>query len=196
MGAPDHGPIIRLASQRCHDQPLMMNVWRGVYVECMVALALGGTWRQPPGGWSQWDLEHIATGAWMEIKQSARQQQPEPEYDGKAKGLSFSIAPKQAVWNPDYRALDAPQRVVDLYLFALHPEVGSKADHRRTDQWRFYVLAESDLPDQKSIALPRLEGLAPSVSHEELPEAVEQARLALGPLKRSLLPSSETRSPA
>ena len=196
MGAPDHGPIIDLVSQRCHDQPLMVNVWRGAYVECMVALALGGTWRQPAGGWSHWDLEHIATRAWMEIKQSARQQQPEPDYDGEAKSPSFSIAPKQGVWNPDYIALDTPQRLTDLYLFAWHPEIGSKADHRRTDQWRFYVLAESDLPNQKSIALPRLEELAPSVSHDELPEAVEEARAGLdGPLKRCSLASSGCRSP-
>ena len=186
MGAPDHGPIIDLASQRCHDQPLMVNVWRGVYVECMVALALGGTWRQPPGGWSHWDLEHIGTGAWMEIKQSARQQQPEPGQDGIAKSPSFSIAAKQGMWNPSYTALDKPQRLADLYLFAWHPEVGSRADHRRTDQWRFHVLAESRLPEQKSIALPRLEELAPSVSHDELPEAVEEARLGLvGPLKHT-----------
>ena len=185
MGAPDHGPIIDLVSQRCHDQPLMVNVWRGVYVECMVALALGGTWRQSDDGWSHWDLEHIATRAWMEIKQSARQQQPQPGYDGEAKSPSFSIARKQEVWNPGRAVLPRPQRVADLYLFAWHPVVGARADHRRTDQWRFHVLAESVLADQKSIALPPLEELAPSVSHDELPEAVEEARLGLVGLKRS-----------
>ena len=90
------------------------------------------------------------------------------------------------MWNPSYTALDEPRRLADLYLFAWHPEVGSRADHRRTDQWRFYVLAEKDLPDQKSITLPRLEELAPSVSHDELPEAAEEARRALDePLKHT-----------
>ena len=186
MGAPDHGPIINLVSQRCHDQPIMVNVWRGVYVECMVALALGGTWRQPPDGWGPWDLEHIATSAWMEIKQSARQQQPAYEYDGEAKNPSFSIAPKKEVWDPGRKVLEPPQRLADLYLFAWHPEVGPRADHRRTDQWLFYVLAESDLPNQKSITLTRLNEQTRSVSHDELPEAVEEARMGLdGPLVRS-----------
>lgn len=196
MNAPDYGPIINLVSQRWHDQPIMVNVWRGAYVECMVALALGGTWRQPADGWSPWDLEHIATGAWMEIKQSARQQPPAYGYDGAAKSPSFSIAAKKELWNPGRTVLDTPRRLADLYLFAWHPEVGPRADHRRTDQWQFYVLPESDLPNQKNITLARLEELTP-ISHDELPEAVEEARMRLdGPLVHEEIAAALPPSPS
>ena len=104
----------------------------------------------------------------MEIKQSARQQPPAYGYDGEAKSPSFSIAPKQELWNPGRTVLDTPRCLADLYLFAWYPEVSSRADYRQTDQWQFYVLPESDLPNQKSIALARLEKLTP-VSHDELP---------------------------
>ena len=184
-----HNRIIGQLIERDYNQPLMANVRRGGYVECMIALALGGVWRLPSGVWNDWDVEHTATGTWMEVKQGAAQQAPSPGYDGKTSQPSFSIAPKQGYWNPDWIALDPPRRTADLYVFAWHPVVGVAADHRRADQWEFYVVCESALPpDQKGISLNPIKNLAQAVTYDDLAGAVEEARAGLASLKRDTLP--------
>ena len=54
------------------------------------------------------------------------------------------------------------RRHADLYVFAWHPEEDLKiADHRRPDQWKFFVVAERCLlpPEKKGIALGPLKKL-------------------------------------
>ena len=182
-----HTRIIGQLIERDYNQPLMANVRRGGYVECMVALALGGVWQLPTGVWSDWDLEHTATRTWMQVKQGAAQQTPAPGYDGETAQPSFSIAPKQGYWNPDWIALDPPRRTADLYVFAWHPVTGVAADHRRADQWEFYVVREDALPDQKTIGLKRVADLAQPVGYGDLAAAVEEARAGLTSLKKDTL---------
>ena len=181
-----HNRIIDKFLER-YNEPLIDNVDRGAYVECMIALALGDAWRLPKGAWNTYDLEHSATGAWMEVKNSAARQVALPGYDGETAPPSFRIAPKQGYWNPDWIALDPPRRTADLYVFAWHPVTGVAADHRRADQWRFYVAPEGDLPDQKTIGLKRVERLAQAVTYDELADAVETARAGLTSLKKDTL---------
>ena len=170
-----------------YNQPLIDNFARGVYVERMIAFALDPEWQLPAAAWEAWDLEHSATSARMEVKQSAAQQVMLPGFKEKPSPPSFSIAPKQGYWNPDWIALDPPRRVADIYVFAWHPVTGVAADHRRADQWRFYVAPEVDLPDQKTIGLKRVERLAHAVTYDELADAVEAARAGLTSLKKDAL---------
>ena len=170
------------------DKPLIDNFARGVYVECMIAFALDPKWQLPATAWEAWDLEHPATGARMEVKQSAAQQVMLPGFNEKPAPPSFSIAPKKVIYNPVFKRLNPPRRTADIYVFAWHPVEGEEAaDHRRADQWEFYVVRESDLPDQKSISLNPLEKLEQAVTYDELAGAVEEARAGLTSLKKDTL---------
>ena len=59
-----------------HDRPVMNNIHRAEYVECLVAALLGPSWTLPwTAGfdWSPWDLEHVS-GTMIEVKQAAARQ--------------------------------------------------------------------------------------------------------------------------
>lgn len=171
-----------------YDQRLIDNFARGVYVERMIAFALDPEWQLPATAWEAWDLAHSATGARMEVKQSAAQQVMLPGFAEKPAPPSFSIAPKKVLMGLEWTDLDPPRRVADIYVFAWHPVEGDQADHRRADQWEFYVVREDDLPDQKTIGLKRVAALARAVGYGGLAAAVEEARAGLASLKRDTLP--------
>ena len=183
-----HRRIVAKLLER-YDKPFIDNVDRGSYVECMIALALGPAWVLPGGVWNAYDLEHSESGARMEVKQSARSRQiTTEEYDEKPAPPSFSIALKKVLMGLEWTDLDPPRRVADIYVFAWHPVTGVAADHRRADQWEFYVVREDALPDQKTIGLKRVAGLAQPVGYGELAAAVEEARAGLASLKKDTLP--------
>ena len=160
--------------QRVYEQRLINNVDRGAYVECMIELALRErhpAWRLTKP-WASWDLEHRKTRARIEIKQSAAlnlwnieealaagdvERVAAPRKDTKP---VFSIKPTTGYWNGATWIKTQLQRQADLYVFAWHPKTDSDiADHRRPDQWKFFVVAEQDLPQEpltKSIARTRL----------------------------------------
>ena len=171
-----------------YDQRLIDNFARGVYVERMIAFALDPEWQLPATAWEAWDLEHSATGARMEVKQSAAQQVMQPGFNEKPAPPSFSIAPKKVIFNPKFTELAPPRRVADIYVLAWHPVTGVAADHRRADQWEFYVVREDALPDQKTIGLKRVAELARLVGYDGLADEVEKARAGLASLKKDTLP--------
>ena len=155
--------------QRVYDQPLINNVDRGAYVEHMIELALGEQQWRLTWPWASWDLEHRrrprAKRARIEIKQSAarapdHERSCDPPPPAKAQ---FAIKPGDFYFLRDGKQVETPlRRHADLYVFAWHPEEELKiADHRRPDQWEFFVVAESCLlpPEKKSIALGPLKKL-------------------------------------
>ena len=84
--------------------------------------------------------------------------------------MGRGTAPAQAQCLLRHRApngpLDERKRVgrfpgqAHLYVFAWHGRSDERADQRDPEQWRFFVVAESDLPrNQKSIGLARLKEL-------------------------------------
>ena len=109
----------------------------------MVAVALGSGWRWV-GDWEKWDLVRCSDGVRVEVKQSAAMQ-PWWELDETPKPSKpvFDIAPHKG------------KRHADIYVLAWHPLYDEKiADHRRVEQWEFYVVAEKNLrADQKTISL-------------------------------------------
>ena len=172
-----------------YDQRLIDNVDRGPYVECMIALALSPAWVLPGGVWNAYDLEHSESGARMEVKQSAVRQITTEEHSEKPSPPTFSIALKKVLMGLEWTELDPPRRVADLYVFAWHPIADENAaDHRRADQWEFYVVREDALPNQKTITLNPIKERAQPVGYDGLADAVEKARAGLAILKKDTLP--------
>ena len=175
--------------ERVYNQPLISNVERGAYVECMVELALSES--RPPWSltdtWAAWDLRQDETGARIEVKQSAALQTWTAATPGNSPA-TFDIAPRTGYYEDGsggWVEPTAPSRFTDLYIMAWHSERNPRvADHRRSDQWQFFVVPEHSLrPGQKRISLNPLARLSPPVSFEELPEIVEEALRALPSLK-------------
>ena len=161
-----HQRTVERLVQRVYDQPLINNVERGTYVEHMVELALGEQQWRLTWPWASWDLEHRANYARIEIKQSAaraidhnkRPCDPPPPTIGK-----FAIKPSDHYYLQNGKLVKTKlQRHAHLYVFAWHPEEDLKiADHRRPDQWEFFVVPERCLlpPEKKGIALGPLKKL-------------------------------------
>ena len=188
----------QLATQRLVDrvynQPLIGNVERGAYVECLIELALSELrppWSLTAGTWDAWDLWQAESHARIEVKQSAALQTWPAPNDAPSAGASprFDIAPRSGYWGADgWVASEPPQRPADLYVMAWHAETDSSiADHRLPEQWRFYVVPEHRLPPgQKGIGLGPLSRLAGACGFDELAETVERAMAELPALKAEL----------
>ena len=152
-----HRCTIQRFLQEVYERPIIGNVERGAYVECMIELALSkddSAWHLTEP-WTGWDLEHRKTGARIQIKQSAALQRWNPCVRG-APGTGteaepkprFSIKPYNGYYSEDgtWTPTEPPQRQADLYVFAWHPKKDASADHRRSDQWKFFLVAEKNLP--------------------------------------------------
>ena len=163
-----------------YDRPIMNNVQRGDYVECMIATALRPDWRltsEEGWDWAAWDCEHTASEARLEIKQSAARQPWDRGSDRHRRNPRFDIGPRTGYWPKDGGPWIAdPGRHADVYVFAWHGKADEHADHRDAAQWRFFVVAEPSLPGgQKSVGLSGLERIADPCCVGELARAVDQA---------------------
>ena len=162
------------------DTNVMNNVYRGDYVECMIALTLGTgwhlTWRRG-WDWAPWDCEHTS-GARLEIKQSAARQSWDSEPIAETRYPRFDIALRTGYSTRDgSQWINTPGRQADLYVFAWHGERQHEiADHRDPNQWLFFVVAEQDLPDnQKHIGLQGLRAIVSPCRIAGLKSAVDDA---------------------
>lgn len=189
-----HSDILTMLNQR-YEGPLINNVHRGDYVECMIGLALGGDWHltwMDGWDWAAWDCEHTPSGARLEIKQAAARQTwhkalPPP----RRRNTVFDIAPRSGFWTRGGLWIDSPGRQADVYVFAWHGCEDEHADHTDPGQWRFFTVAERDLPNgRKSIGLGRLKGIAAPCDLTDLRIAVETACPAERDLKAGQLPGS------
>ena len=66
-------------------------------------------------------------------------------------------------------------RHANVDVFAWHGGAGTTADQRDRATWEFYVVAERDLPEQKSIALKALQALTLVRDIDDLAMAVREA---------------------
>ncbi len=170
---------------RRYDCPVMNNVHRAEYLECLVAEFLGAGWSLPwQSGydWAPWDIEHIS-GARIEIKQSAALQPWHAGNQTRTRSPRFDIAPRKGFWTRAGVWAEGPGRPADLYVFAWHgEESASVADHRAIHQWRFFVVPTHRLPaEQHSIGRPGLKELADDVGYEALRFTVNRAVADLQP---------------
>ena len=159
---------------RPYQEAIMSNVYRSAYVEAIISVALAeGGWRRMRH-WSPWDLEHTS-GCRLEVKQAAAAQIGSHR---RRKGpATFDIKPRTGYSDPKTGEWhDRPGRQAHIYVFAWHPTPDDTADHRDPSEWEFYVVAERDLPDQKSIGLNPLRRIAEACSIHELTTAVDGTR--------------------
>lgn len=167
----DRNDIVRLASQTAFGSPLVNNVLRAILAEAIVHAALGddGGWEWCSADWAMCDFRH-RDGTRLEVKQSAALQSWHRE-GSKPSRPSFDIAERRGYFEgSDWT--EAPGRNADVYVFAHHPVTDATADHREPEQWRFYAVAASALPAQKTISLTGIARLAAAVDVEGLREAV------------------------
>ena len=185
-----HELTVQRLVQRVYEQRIINNVERGAYVECMVELVLRErhpAWRLTDT-WDSWDLQDGKTGARIEIKQSAAWN----TFSKRAGRGKFNIQPHDGYFSKDGAWIrTSRQRHADLYVFAWHPERDPDiADHRRSDQWKFFVVTEEDLPPlQKEISVSTLTRLADveRCDYDELADTVVHVLGSLPSLKAQQL---------
>ena len=176
---PLHDQVVQSLNERFYSQPLIDNVYRGDYVETLIFFALGKGWKVI-GGWGGWDLER-EDGIRLEVKQSAALQSWHAAASaGKTSPARFDIAPRGGYYTDStdagvWREVDTPVRSADIYIFAWHPKKDpDTADHRRAEQWEFYVVPESKLPPKpqgtktQTISPGTAKNLAVAVTYAEL----------------------------
>ncbi len=163
---------------RRYDVPVMNNVYRADYVECLVAFTLGTDWMLTwtrDWDWAAWDCQQTS-GARLEVKHAAARQSWDRETSVRRRAPRFDIAPRTGYWIQDgSRWVDSPGRPADLYVFAWHSESRDEyAAHRDTNQWLFFVVAEQDLPkNRKSIGLTGLKAIVSPCRIADLKRTVE-----------------------
>ena len=180
-----HDQVVGNLSKRFYGKPLINNVYRGDYVEELILSALGEQWK-PFGEWGGWDLERD-DGIRLEVKQSAALQSWHAAASaGKTSPSSFDIAPRKGYYTDStdagvWRRVDSPVRSADIYIFAWHPEKAPDiADHRRAEQWEFYVVWESKLPPKpqgqktQKRGLSTVKELAAAATYDELAAKVTE----------------------
>lgn len=97
---PRHEDILTMLRRR-YDGPIMNNVCRGDYAECMIASALGDDWRltwMDGWDWAAWDCEHRSSGARLEIKQAAARQTWDKGPTPRRRAPAFDIASRSGFW--------------------------------------------------------------------------------------------------
>ena len=161
------------------DRPIMNNVHRSEFVECLVAAILGDGWRlswMESYDWAPWDLEHLPSGWKIEVKQSAALQSWDlGEFPKRPRKPRYDIAPREFK-TADPNGIERVEivRAADIYIFAWHPVVDSNlVDHRNPEQWEFFVAPKEKLPqNQKTIGLTSLRELTGAVPAANLEENV------------------------
>jgi hypothetical protein len=160
-----HAVVDRLVT-RLFDKPLIRNDLRGELVEEIVGIALHEDWELFGDDWASHDLSHRRQDLRIQVKQSAARQSWE-NVDSPIPKPRFSIASKTGRWEgPKWIA--APGRNAEIFIFAWHPVRDDSCDHRKPDQWQFYVIPETALPSQKSLGLAQVEVLAAPVAFSGL----------------------------
>ena len=153
--------------------PLIENNLRGIFAEYLVADILGEGWEVCDGTYADYDLLG-PMGAKLEVKSSAFiQSWWRMSVEEGASPISkpkFSI--KERLGKCGNR-----RRAADVYVFALHESKDTGvADHRRVEQWGFYVCLTASLPTgQKTITLGPLTRLASYGKADTLPLLVQTA---------------------
>ena len=174
--------IMKRVAEHVYDRPLINNVERADYVECMVELIMQSDdprWRLTES-WDPWDVEHSETLARLEVKQSSvlqawsrAPQQASPRFDiSSSAGIWWKCPRGEFHWIETKK-----QRPADVYVFGWHGEEDDvKADQRNVAQWEFYVTHEQKLPStQKSIGLNPLRKLVKPVDYTTLAASVNNA---------------------
>lgn len=169
---PTVDEIVSRASDELWRRKLLTNIHRAVVAEAIVSAALEPEWRWCAADYASCDFR--SGGFRLEVKQSASLQSWNAS-TLKASQCSFDIAERSGEWDGDVWNAER-RRYADIYVLCHHPLVSIDADHRDAGQWRFFVVPETTLPQQKTISIGAVERLASPVGWHELKQAVESVR--------------------
>ena len=112
VAAAMHERILAMLRDR-YDRPIMNNVSRGDYVECIIVTTLGADWQltwADEWDWAAWDCEHAPSGTRLEVKQAAARQSWDGEPLPPRRNASFDIAPRTGRWTRENEWVDSPGR--------------------------------------------------------------------------------------
>jgi hypothetical protein len=161
---------LRLAT-KLFDCRLIQNQYRSAYIEAMIEpyLAPDG-WRYVGDGWSGWDFERgVNVEDRLEVKQSAAQQTWSEARNVATRG-AFDIAARTGYYSEGgTKYANIPGRCAGIYVLAWNPVFGADTDHRDPNQWEFYVVSASMLPEgQRTISLSKIKKLVAAVKIGDL----------------------------
>lgn len=173
---PSREEVLGRLFSRLYGSPVVRNDLRGELVEEIVGIALAPEWKLCGSDWGACDLRHDRSGQKIQVKQSAAKQ----SWVSGSRGYNlprFSIATKTgryegADWIP------GEGRNADIFIFAWHDVTGADCDHSDPAQWKFHVVAEADLPAQKSVGLRQLERLTTAVDFSGLRSEIQAVMIA------------------
>jgi hypothetical protein len=169
----DWAPLIEQAAGRAaFGRPVLMNTFRAVVAEVIVARALGDRWVHCAADYHPYDFERD-DGVAVEVKQSAALQSWTKDRAGATKSR-FDIAERTGRY-VDEVWVSGRRRYADIYIFAHHPRTDRHTDHRRPEQWDFYVVPSCALPAQANLGLSRLTQLASRTSFVDLASKVNSS---------------------
>lgn len=165
--------ILSRLSQRLYGSPIIRNDARGELVEEIVAAALEPDWQLCSADWGACDLVNSASDLRIQVKQSAARQTWH-KADARPPRPCFSIKEKTGRWEEGDRWVEERSRNAEIFIFAWHPVTDDTADHRDPLQWQFFLVAERDLPAQRTISLSRVRNLTDSVAFQQLRSKVAE----------------------
>ena len=159
--------LVEIASNTVFNKPLVTNVYRSVIVEAIISTVLV-EWDWCSSDYSSYDFRH-PDGTRLEVKQSALKQSWNHNAPSRP---SWDIKPRTGCWENGTTWIKGIGRNAEIYVFGLHSLINEIADHRIAEQWRFFVIPTSNLPDTQRISEKRLRELAKPVDVFELSHAV------------------------
>jgi hypothetical protein len=150
---------LRLAA-KLFDQRLIQNQYRSAYIEAMIEPHLKPDgWRYVGDDWRGWDFEcGERLEDRLEVKQSAAHQTWSEADNVRTRGI-FDIAARTGYFSGS-KFIQMSGRCAGTYVFAWNPVYGADTDHRDPNQWEFYVVSASLLPEgQRTISLSKIKRL-------------------------------------
>lgn len=174
--------VLRQVHQDLFDRAIISNLYRAEYVERLITHYLGERYRHVGSDWSGWDIQRD-DGLRIEVKQSAARQTwgERPGRKGKPTNPVFDIAARTGYWKDGGTQWHAePGRPAHVYIFAWHPRHSpiEEVDHRDPEQWEFYVVPTSELPDGKSLSGRKIFARWHAVRASELRRALHGLQVA------------------
>ena len=166
----DRRRVLSNLFDRLYGGTVIRNDLRGELVEEIVGMALAPEWKLCGSDWSSCDLQHAESGLRIQVKQSAARQSWAPGNRGHVQPR-FSVAAKTGRYE-GANWIAGEGRNAEIFVFAWHGVTGPECDHANPEQWTFYVVAEAELPAQKSVGLVQIERIADPATFHNLRDAV------------------------
>ncbi|WP_420413206.1 hypothetical protein [Roseibium sp.] len=153
---------------------LIDNTHRGEVAELIVLEALGNRYEHA-GGWGYADI--VSGPVTIQVKQAAKRQ-----VWGPSKTLSYNIKKQKQYFEEDNLTvvLDTPERLCNVYIFAMHNNPEIDANHWDASQWVFCAVPTNALNekfgDQKTVSFNVLQRYFEWVDYDNLAATVTTLR--------------------